>query len=360
MKRRKFIRNASLLTSAATFAGMHNINGNPLDKTEQPSKIKPPRLKKGDTVGLIAPAGYISDKNLKEAIENIEMLGLKPYYTKNIHEKYGYLAGKDEVRANDLNHMFENDKVDGIFCVRGGYGVARMLRQINYDAIKANPKVLVGYSDITALHYTIYSQTGLVTFHGPVATSTFNEFSVNNFVKTIMNPESKTIFAPADDSDKGSDFDIYTIHEGKAKGELIGGNLSIAVTFLGTPYDVDYKNKILYLEEIEEKPYRVDRMLTQLFQAGKLEEISGVALGIFRKCDAKVGSAKGEHTLSLKEVLYNKFYDLGVPVIYGLSFGHVENKYTIPFGINAELDVQKQTLTLTEPAVLWNIPNLYW
>jgi len=350
MKRREFIRNSTLLTGVATISGINTVHGNPENKASQPTKIKPSRLRKGDTVGLITPAGYISDEQLEEAIENIEALGFKPYFTKNIHDKYGYLAGKDNVRANDLNHMFENDNVDGIFCVRGGYGVARMLRQINYDAIKANPKVLVGYSDITALHYAIYSQTGLVTFHGPVATSTFNEFSVDNLVKTIMTPEEKTVFTPADDS--GSDYDIYTIREGKAKGELIGGNLSIAVTFLGTPYDVDYKNKILYLEEIDEKPYRVDRMLTHLYQSGKLEEVAGVALGIFRKCDSKVGSAKGEHSLSLKEVLYNKLYDLGVPVIYGLSFGHVENKYTIPFGIEAELDVLTKTLTLTEPAVL--------
>lgn len=349
MKRRTFIRDTSMLTGTAMMAGISQINGNILTPQR---KIKPRRLQKGNTVGLIAPAGYISESNLQEAIENIESLGLKPYFTDKILSKYGYLAGKDNVRADDLNHMFTNDKVDGVFCVRGGYGVARMLRQINYDAIKANPKVLVGYSDITALHYAIYSQTGLVTFHGPVATSTFNKYSVNNLLKTIINPEATTTFTPADDSARGSDFDLYTIHEGKAKGELIGGNLSIAVTFLGTPYDVDYKGKILYLEEIEEKPYRVDRMLTHLYQAGKLEEVTGVALGIFRKCDAKIGSAKGEQTLSLKEVLYNKLYELGVPVIYGLSFGHVENKYTIPFGIEAELDVQKQTLTLTEPAVL--------
>jgi len=243
MKRRSFIRNTSLLTGATALSGISNIRGNTPNKTVAHSKIKPSRLRKGDTVGLIAPAGYISDENLEEAIENVEALGLKPYFTKNIHDKYGYLAGKDDVRANDLNHMFTNDKVDGVFCVRGGYGVARMLREINYDAIKANPKVLVGYSDITALNYAIYSQTGLVSFHGPAATSTFNKFSVDNLVKTIMNPEDKTVFTPADDSDKGSDYDIYTIREGKTKGELIGGNLSLTVTFLGTPMMLITKTK---------------------------------------------------------------------------------------------------------------------
>ena len=353
MNRRKFIKNSTLLTGSISLVGINQISAKESKVETQIAKIKPNRLKIGDTIGLIAPAGYVSEKALQESIENIEKLGFKTYYTENVKSKYGYLAGEDEVRAKDLNHMFENDKVDGIFCIRGGYGVARILRQINYDAIKANPKVLVGYSDITALHYAIYSQTGLVTFHGPVATSTFNEFSINNFVKTVMNPEAKTVFTPADDSEKGSEYKTYVSREGKAKGELVGGNLSIAVTFLGTKYDVDYKNKILYLEEVDEKPYRVDRMLTHLYQAGKLEEVSGIALGVFSDCDSKVGSAQGERSLSLQEVLYDKLYDLGIPVIYGLSFGHVENKYTIPFGINAELDVQNQTLILTEPAVLW-------
>lgn len=352
MKRRTFIRNSGLLAGALSVAGASQISAKDLPENSYINKIKPKRLKVGDTIGLIAPAGYVSESALEESVSNIESLGFNPYYTDKIKSKYGYLAGSDENRADDLNHMFENDKVDGIFCVRGGYGVARMMGQINYDAIRSNPKVLVGYSDITALHYAIYSQTGLVTFHGPVATSTFNEFSVDNLVKTIMNPQEKTVFSPADDSERGSDFNTYTIREGKVSGELIGGNLSIVVTFLGTKYDVDYKNKILYLEEIDEKPYRVDRMLTHLYQAGKLEEVAGIALGVFRKCDSKTGSAQGEQSLSLKEVLYDKLYSLGIPVIYGLSFGHIENKYTIPFGINAELDVQNQTLMLMEPAVL--------
>ena len=352
MKRRDFIKHSGLIAGSISLTGTTQIKTTNSKTQPNVNKIKPNRLKSGDTIGLIAPAGYISDDALKESIENIESLGFKTYYTDRIKSKYGYLAGSDQNRADDINHMFNNDNVDGIFCVRGGYGVGRLLRLINYDSIKANPKVLVGYSDITALHYAIYSQTGLVTFHGPVATSTFNSFSVDNLVKTIINPQPRTIFTPADDSVRGSDFETYTIREGKASGELLGGNLSLAVTFLGTPYDVDYKGKILYLEEVDEKPYRVDRMLTHLYQAGKLEEVSGIALGIFRKCDSKIGSAKGEHSLTRKEVLYDKLYNLGVPVIYGLSFGHVENKYTIPFGINAELDVQQQTLTLTEPAVL--------
>lgn len=351
MRRRNFLKKSAIISAVAA------TSSNTLLSKEQSlpaniKRIKPKRLKKGDTVGLIAPGGYILEDALTESIENIEKLGLKPYFTDNILARNGYLGGSDEKRSDDINHMFMNDKVDGIICARGGYGCNRILPMLNYDTIKANPKILVGYSDITALHNAIYTKTGLVTFHGPVATSTFNDFSINNFVNVIMEPKDRYIFKHSDDYKKGGDYEVYTIREGKAKGELIGGNLRIVVTLPGTPYDVDFTNKILYLEEIDEKPYRIDRMLTELLLAGKLQQVAGIALGVFRKCDKKVGSQKGEKTFSLKEVLIDRLYDLGVPVIYGLSFGHIENKYTLPFGINAELDVMNQTMTLEERAVL--------
>lgn len=351
MRRRNFLKKSAIISAVAS------TSSNTLLSKEQSlpaniKRIKPKRLKKGDTVGLIAPGGYILEDALTESIENIEKLGLKPYFTDNILARNGYLGGSDEKRSDDINHMFMNDKVDGIICARGGYGCNRILPMLNYDTIKANPKILVGYSDITALHNAIYTKTGLVTFHGPVATSTFNDFSINNFVNVIMEPKDRYIFKHSDDYKKGGDYEVYTIREGKAKGELIGGNLRIVVTLPGTPYDVDFTNKILYLEEIDEKPYRIDRMLTELLLAGKLQQVAGIALGVFRKCDKKVGSQKGEKTFSLKEVLIDRLYDLGVPVIYGLSFGHIENKYTLPFGINAELDVMNQTMTLEERAVL--------
>ena len=351
MRRRSFLKKSTIISAVAVASSNtllikeHILQANVI-------RIKPKRLKRGDTVGLIAPGGYISKNALTESIENIEKLGFKPYFTDNILARNGYLGGSDEKRSDDVNHMFINDKVDGIICARGGYGCNRILPMLDYDAIKANPKVLVGYSDITALHNAIYAKTGLVTFHGPVATSTFNEFSINNFVNVIMEPKERYVFKHSDDYKKGGDYEISTIREGKAKGELIGGNLRIVVTLIGTPYDVDFTNKILYLEEIDEKPYRIDRMLTELLLAGKLQQVAGIALGVFRKCDKKVGTQKGEETFSLKEVLIDRLYDLGIPVIYGLSFGHIENKYTLPFGINAELDVMNQTITLEESAVL--------
>jgi len=351
MKRRNFLKTSAIVSAAVATSTKILFAKSQSDQTDT-QIIKPKRLKRGDTVGLIVPGGYISEDGLKKSIENIEKLGLKPYYTDNILARSGYLGGTDKQRSDDVNHMFKNDKVDGIICARGGYGCNRILPMLDYDAIKANPKVLVGYSDITALHNAIFAKTGLVTFHGPVGTSTFNDFSINNFVNVVMEPKERYVIKHSDDYKKGGDFEVYGIREGKAKGRLVGGNLRIVVTLPGTPYDVDFKNKILYLEEVDEKPYRVDRMLTELLLAGKLQEVAGIALGVFRKCDKKVGSQKWERTFSLKEVLFDRLYDLGVPVIYGLSFGHIENKYTLPFGINAELDVMKQTITLEEPAVL--------
>jgi len=351
MKRRNFLKTSAII-SAAAIANSNSLQGKNQQTPIDMPIIKPKRLKKGDTVGLIVPGGYISEDGLKESIENLEKLELKAYYTDNILARSGYLGGSDKQRSDDVNHMFKNDKVDGIMCARGGYGCDRILPMLDYGVIKANPKVLVGYSDITALHNAIFAKTGLVTFHGPVGTSTFNEFTINNFVNVIMEPKNKYVLKHSDDYKKGGDYEVYAIREGKAKGRLVGGNLSLVVTLPCTPYDVDFKGKILYLEEVDEKPYRVDRMLTELLLAGKLQEVAGIALGVFRKCDQKVGSQKGERTFSLKEVLFDRLYDLGVPVIYGLSFGHIENKYTLPFGINAELDVMNQTITLEEPAVL--------
>lgn len=351
MKRGNFIKRSAIF-SAAVLTSSQKIFGNDIQIENNPVSIKPNRLNKGDTIGLIAPAGYISQKSLDESIENLDKLGLKAYFTNNILARNGYLGGTDTQRADDINHMFNNEKVNGIVCARGGYGCNRILSMIDYESIKRNPKVLVGYSDITALHNAIFAKTGLITFHGPVATSTFNDFSINNFVNVIMNPHKEYVFNHSDDYKEGGDFEVYTIREGKAEGELVGGNLRIVVTLPGTPFDVDFKNKILFLEEVDEKPYRIDRMFTELLLAGKLQQVSGIALGVFRRCDKKMGSQKNENTFSLKEVLFDRLYDLGVPVIYGLSFGHIENKYTLPFGIKAKLDVINQTLTLKEPAVL--------
>ncbi len=348
MNRRTFIRSTSLLSLLL-------LQGNKFgfQNTTKNEIIKPKKIKKGDTVGIISPAGHMRQELLDETIENLDKLGLKSYYTDRLVQKYGYLGGSDEDRAKDVMHMFENDKVDAIICARGGYGCARMIDLLDYDVIKKNPKALVGYSDITALLYAIFAKTGLVCFHGPVGTSTFNEFSTKYFTEVLMDTKSKTVMTCSEEDAKKDDieFQQYGIHEGKATGQLVGGNLAIAVSMVGTPYDIDYRNKLVFLEEIGEDPYRVDRMLTQMKLAGKFDGIKGIALGIFKDCTLDEEEKKKGTSLTLHEVFHDVLGDIKVPMMYGYSFGHIENKFTMPFGINATMNTYFKTITLNESAV---------
>ncbi len=349
MDRRNFVKSVSTI---AALSSLPSINSFAEEKAKSTNKIiKPPKLKKGDTIGLIAPASFIREDELKESVENLEALGFKVKYTNRILARDGYLGGTDKQRTEDVNEMFSRDDIDGIVCARGGYGSARILPMLNYDLIKKNPKILVGYSDITALLYGIFAQTGLVCFHGPVGISTFNDFSVFDFENVLMEPLEKFTMYSAPEKNGDESLPV-TIRTGKAAGKLCGGNLSIVVSMIGTPYDIDTDGKIVFLEEVGEDPYRIDRMLTQMREAGKFENAAGIALGIFSKCDAKKNSKGETNSFSLSEVLYDRLYDLNIPVLYGMSFGHITNKFTLPFGIEAELNSGEQTLTLLEPAVL--------
>jgi muramoyltetrapeptide carboxypeptidase len=352
MRRRNFLKTGAVI-SAYPFTSYLAA-----ERTKPPElkleKIKPPRLKKGDTLGIIAPGSFIDESELEESVENLEDLGFKTYYTGNILERYGYLAGTDKQRVEDINHMFGNEQVAGIVCARGGWGCNRILPDIDYELIKNNPKVLVGYSDITSLLFGIYSRTGLVTFHGPVGISTFNDFSVGYLEKMIMDDTTGLELLPAEENlEKENDaYKIYTLSKGKAEGELIGGNLSIAASLVGTPYDVDYSNKLLYLEDIGEEPYRIDRMLTELILAGKLDKVNGIILGVFVDCEVKKNKPSFSESLTLKEVFIDRLAGLGVPVIYGMPFGHISSKFTLPFGSRAELDTEKQKIKMLESSVI--------
>lgn len=346
MRRRNFL-SAAGIASASLVLSPGITFAESLIKT-----IKPKKLQIGDTLGLVSPGGFITEAQLEESKTNIASLGFSVVVAKNILHTNGYFAGTDKERAADLHEMFGNKKVDGIVCVRGGYGCARVLDFLDFDLIKRNPKVVIGYSDITALFYGIYSQTGLIGFHGPVATSTFNEFSVANFKNVLMNPQSKTFLNNAVEDGTKSEYKPMVIRRGKATGKLVGGNLSIVASLIGTKYDVDTKGKIIFLEEVGEEPYRIDRMLTQMIQSGKFKNVAGIALGVFSKCESKPEESGIANSFTLSEVLSERLFRLGVPVIYGLSFGHVVNKFTLPFGVNAELDVDNQSFTLLEKAVV--------
>jgi muramoyltetrapeptide carboxypeptidase len=314
--------------------------------------IKPNRLKPGDTIGIIAPGSFITEKELSESAESIKKLGYNVYYTNSVLAKSGYLAGTDKQRTDDIHEMFSSKNVKGIICARGGYGCSRVLPYLDYDLIKNNPKILSGYSDITSLLYGIFAKTGLVCFHGPVGISTYNTYTVNSFNSVLGNPADKITFFSEPENDAGENYKLKTIVSGKCTGTLTGGNLSIAVSMLGTPYDIDTDGKIIFFEETGEEPYRIDRMLTQLLQAEKFDKAAGIMMGIFTGCEPKLKDTSITNSFTLQEVLSDRLSGLKIPVIYGMPFGHVKNKLTLPIGIEAELDTLQQSLTLLEPAVM--------
>lgn len=350
MNRKKFITSVSVASVGATV--LNPLSFSKAALKDEPAIIKPPRLKSGDKLALIAPGSYISENELQDSIKNLKELGFEVTYSEKILLQSGYFAGTDEDRAKDLLEKFSDTSIKGIVCARGGYGCARILPMLDYGVIRVNPKVLIGYSDITALLYGFYQKAGLISFHGPVGTSTFNDYSVDNFKKVLINPERETTFSNSKSGDDENVYGVTTIVKGRGKGRLAGGNLSIMVSLVGTEFDVDYSNKIIFIEEVGEEPYRVDRMLTQLIQAGKFENAAGVMMGIFRKCEVKEESALTSKSYTLMEVLQDRLGNLKIPVVYGMSFGHVKDKFTIPFGALAELDAEKQTFTLIEKSVL--------
>ena len=313
-------------------------------------KKKPQRLKAGDTIGLITPGSFIADDGLKKATEHLENLGFKVQLGEHIRAKRGFNAGTDAERLHDLHAMFADKNIAGIWCARGGYGCSRLLENIDYQLIKKNPKVLMGYSDITALSLAIYKKTGLIGFHGPVGASDFTEYTVAHIQKILLQPQANIEIQPAPENIAHEDTAYHpkTIVSGRAEGELIGGNLSLLAALAGTDYAPNFKNKIVFMEDIGEQPYRIDRMLTQLRQGTNLQEASGIALGIFADCEAP----KDASSLTLMETLTDRLADLKIPLVYGLSFGHISHQITLPIGVDAVLDADKFSLTLLEKAVL--------
>jgi len=328
--------------------------GNVLYKEENTNYILPPKLQKGDTVGLITPAsGAFESSAVRKGQQNLESLGYKVKLGKHIRDRYGYLAGSDEARADDLHRMFKNDNIKAIFALRGGYGTMRILDLIDYDLIKHHPKILIGYSDITALHLAIHSATGLVTFHGPVALSRFSKYTQDYFynivssatpIGAIKHPEPENELIPT--------AHFSAIHGGKAQGRLIGGNLTLMTHLLGTPYEFDTQNKIIFIEEVGEEPYSIDRMLTQLLLAGKLQSAAGIIIDSCSKCGPRDYKPAFSSTLSVEDVFEDRLKHLDIPIVFGFSIGHIADKPTLPLGIKATLDADRYELVFDEAAVL--------
>ncbi len=344
MKRRQFSKQLSI----GTFATMASTGlwGNTPAKKKH---IKPKRLKKGDVIGLITPGSYIDDESLEKAVGNLESMGFQVKMGQHIRSERGFTAGTDAERLEDFHAMFTDNDVAGIWCARGGYGCTRLLPMIDYRLIRKHPKVLVGYSDITALHNAIFKETGLVSFHGPVGASEFTDYNRAHLEALLMHPESNHVIkmAPEDIDQTDDAFTPEIFHAGIAQGELVGGNLSLLAAMAGTSYLPDLKDKLLFIEDIGEKPYRLDRMLTQMRQATNLKQVAGVVLGVFADCQPD----EDDRSLSLMETLRDRLGDLKVPTIYGFSFGHIKNQCTFPVGIPAKLDTLQQTVTVLEAGV---------
>ncbi|MDD3149892.1 MAG: LD-carboxypeptidase [Candidatus Gastranaerophilales bacterium] len=283
---------------------------------------KPLSLKKGDTIGVVSPAGAVKENyqiQLKNAVNFFERKGYKIKIAPHAFDKSNYLAGKDENRLNDLMNFFVDEKIKAIMCTRGGYGTYRLLNKIDYEIIKNNPKIFIGYSDITALHCAFYKYANLQTFHGPLFLSDFgneenDEYTVNNFFEIL---EGKIEYP----YNYENPVEYTCINEGTVTGELFGGNLTVLTGLLGTPYFPNLKNKILLLEDVAEPCYKIDRMLTQLSLAGILKDIKGILFSQFTRMEDKE---------ILFPTLKNMAENLKIPVGYGFCASHDKTKATLP------------------------------
>jgi muramoyltetrapeptide carboxypeptidase len=316
-----------------------------------PAAIKPARLKPGDTVALVAPSGATATRfEIMLVKECMEALGFKVKLGQHVFDRYGYLGGKDEDRAADLMAQFADAEVAGIIALRGGWGCARLLPYLDFEVIKKNPKALVAYSDITALLLSVYAKTGLVTFHGPIGLDPWNSFTVNYFRRLIMEAETLVLANPEEKGDflVQRENRVQTITPGQATGILMGGNLSIISTLLGTEFVPSWKEAILFVEDVNEEIYRVDRMLTHLRLAGVFKQIKGFIFGRCTDCNP----GEGYGSLTLEQVLEDHIKPLGIPAWYGSMIGHIPLKFTVPVGVRAKIEAEVGTIELLEPAVL--------
>jgi muramoyltetrapeptide carboxypeptidase len=305
--------------------------------------LKPPALKTGDTIAITSPAGAVWDgKQVDQFVSILQHLGFKVKTGKTLQEKYGYFAGTDALRAEELNAFFGDKEVNAIFCMKGGWGCARILPLLNYSLITTNPKILMGFSDITSLLLAIQAKTGLVTFHGPVGNSGWNDFTVDYMRRVLMKKELVVFSGTSKEEDKA-----FVLRPGIASGILTGGNLSVVASLMGTGYLPSWEDKILFLEDTGEEPYRIDRLLTQLKLCGVLDKISAFVFGKCVKCLAE----EPDKAFTFRQVLEQHMAPLAIPAFYGAMIGHIENKFTIPLGIAAEVDAGRGIISLKEAAV---------
>ena len=310
--------------------------------------IRGKKLQKGDTIGFIAPSGAVRVEGaIERAKAEAERMGYRVKLGKSCGAKYGYLSGTDDVRAGDVNDMFRDSEVDAIFCVRGGYGTTRILDRLDYDAIRANPKIFAGYSDITAMHIAMLNRCGLVTFAAPMPASDWSQspldaFSLESMQRVLGTAEAAGELCNAPDYPARK-----TINPGAAEGVLVGGNLMLITSLLGTPYELDTRGRILFIEEIGEHTYCIDRMLTQLRLAGKLDDCAGIIFGDFKNCEIEFR----EYGFTIEEIIRDVAAPCGKPIFTGFQAGHCSPKITLPYGTRCRMDADRCTLSVLEAAV---------
>jgi muramoyltetrapeptide carboxypeptidase len=315
---------------------------------EKMTVIKPQKLRKGSTIGLVAPASTPStEEKIKKGATYLEQLGYRIKFGEHIRKTHGYLAGTDEERAADFNNMVRDKDVKAIFAIRGGYGTPRILQMIDYSSLKQNPKIIVGYSDITALQLAIFRKIGLVTFSGPMTGiemwKGIAPYTEEHFWQLLTSTKKIGVLKnPYDEPSK-------ILKHGKTHGQLLGGNLSMIACLMGTPFVPKFLDSILFLEDVEEAPHRIDRMLAQLFNAGILSGLSGLVFGKFTDCNP---SNPSEPHLTLDQIQKEYAEKIKCPVIGNFQYGHIPRMLTVPIGLQAMLDSKRNRLEVLESAVI--------
>ncbi|AMY12900.1 putative murein peptide carboxypeptidase [Luteitalea pratensis] len=312
---------------------------------------KPRRLRPGDVVGIVDPASATWDPvDVDIVVESLAALGLKARLGAHLMDRHGYLAGRDEDRAADVMAMFTDPGVAAVHALRGGWGCARLLPHLDFEAIAKNPKILLGYSDITALLLPVYAKGRFVTFHGMNGDSEWNRFNVDWFRRVLMQGEAVTMTNPLSAGDQLVPVEnrIRTITPGQARGHLVGGNLTVLTTIVGSGLLPDFTDAILFVEDVQEAPYRIDRMFMQLSLSGVLGKLKGVIFGRCTKCEPGDG---GYGSLTISDILDDYLKPLKVPAWEGAQIGHIDRQFIMPLGVQAEIDADRGSIRLLEPAV---------
>ena len=305
--------------------------------------MKPAPLKQGDTIGIIAPSSPPDPIRLQQGISHYKKYGLNIKVGDSVSNEYGYLAGTDLARAQDLLHMFQDEEIKGVFCAYGGYGSARVVEHLDFEIIRKNPKIFWGYSDATFLHQTIYQQTGLVTFHGPMMSSDLGG-DIHPFTERFLHQVFKPMTITYDES--VSTLQVIGQVQDEVTAPIIGGNLTLLTSTLGTDFEIDTTDKILFIEDVGEEPYRLDRMLNQLRMAGKLQEAKAILVGDFHQCTP----VKRQNSLSITDVLTHHITLADTPAITGLQIGHCTPTVSIPLGVNGTISFNQKRIVI-EPGV---------